>query len=74
MGMGMGFPGMPTGVGGAAEETSNVIMVTNMPGAISDEQVRELVETFGEVGCRTSCDLLLESIQMNLLILLFLFF
>ena len=52
LGMGMGGLGGLTGLttaANASDPPSNVIMVTNMPGAISDEQVRELVGTFGEV-------------------------
>lgn len=48
---GSSLGGFGLGIGGAslASPTSNVIMVTNLPLGIDEEQVRELVATFGEV-------------------------
>lgn len=73
LGMGLGIGGLePTATEAAATETSNVIMVTNLPMGISDEQARELVSTFGElkgfnmIMTSTSCSAVLEYLDPSI--------
>lgn len=44
---GMGMTGLPSSL--STETLSNVIMVTNLPALISEEQIRELFVAFGEL-------------------------
>ena len=50
MGMGMGMLG-----GRPMESHSNVVMVSNLPMGIKDEEVRELVSPFGTVRTHSTC-------------------
>ena len=39
-----------TGISTTNTDTSNVVLMTNLPAAISEEQVRELISPFGEIN------------------------